>query len=198
MHLRALALGYTRTEVNKSPYLFSYMLTHGFPTPQASDKETELIFMIAVIYSPRFLIIRYFGGALTQKTTSAGNSCWVYFWRSRRVPPTLNLILHSITRICWISSWFRRLRSLRWTFYLFTALLGGLCGVNCDYNKFLRRILPKWVTPRFSMNMGPNNSLRSSTLYWLSILYENAQRNTPWWLLELFKLISKHYEQNSV
>jgi hypothetical protein len=57
---RDLALGYARTEVNKS-YLFSYIITHDFLTPQVSDEETESIFTIAFIDSPRFLIIRYFG-----------------------------------------------------------------------------------------------------------------------------------------
>jgi hypothetical protein len=160
MNLGALALGYARGEVNKSPYLFSDILTHGFPTPQVSDKETETIFTILATYSPRFSIIRYSGGAPTPKTTSAG--CWAYSWRSRRVPPTLNPILHSTTRIYWISSWFRRLRSLRRTVCLFTALLGGLYEANYNCDEFLRL---KRVTPRFSTTMGPDDSPRSSTLY---------------------------------
>jgi hypothetical protein len=67
IHLRVSALGYARTEVNISPYLFSYILSHGFPTPQAPDKETESIFTIAATYSLRFPIIRYSGGVPTQK-----------------------------------------------------------------------------------------------------------------------------------
>src|SRR5436305_7023933 len=82
MHLRGLALGYARTEVNKSPYLFSYMLTHGFPTPQASDKETESIFTIAATYSPRFPIIKYSGGAPTQKTTFCRQSLLSLFLKT--------------------------------------------------------------------------------------------------------------------
>jgi hypothetical protein len=35
-------------------------------------------------------------------------------------------------------------------------------------------VRPKRVTPRFPTNIGPDDSLRSSTLYWLPILYRDT------------------------
>ena len=80
----------------KPSYLFSYILSHGFPTSKASYKETESIFAIAVTCFPKSSKTSNSGDAPTPKTTSAGNPGWTDSCRSRHVLQTRSIPLYTL------------------------------------------------------------------------------------------------------